>query len=83
MPEQNVQWTDEIIRQRGVRAVVAAMRLKKQCQELPREHRRYLEEIVHSADDLNIVNALHQSVRRLYKVERSKKSREGGYGSLY
>lgn len=72
-PHQKVQWSDETIRLRGVRAIVAAMRLGKECRELRRENSRCLQETITCADEVNLLGALNRSLREALKGEYSKR----------
>src|SRR5690242_6402213 len=60
-------WSDEEMRQRGVRAVVAAMRLSKQHRELSLEHACYVEEARILTEYLKELRSLNNAVRELLK----------------
>ena len=60
-------------RRRGVRAIVAAMRLGKECRELRRENSRCLQETITCADEVNLLGALNRSLREALKGDYSKR----------
>lgn len=60
------QWCAETIRRRGVRAVVAMLRLKNEHEQLRREHHRHIEETV---SHMTLLRALRESLRAARKLE--------------
>jgi len=64
--QSKIQWSAETIRRRGVRAVVAMLRLNKQLHELRREQHRRLEETKKLAD---LLRTLGESLRAVHKLE--------------
>jgi hypothetical protein len=63
-------WPEEELRQRGVRAVVAALRLSKEYRQLSRERACHLEEAKILRRYLDQVRSLNKTLREL--LERQK-----------
>jgi hypothetical protein len=71
-PKAKRRWSGETIRRRGVRAVVDAMRLSKQCQQLSREHACHMEEIRIISQYLRQVLLLNKTLRQLVERENDQ-----------
>jgi hypothetical protein len=80
-PKPKSKWSEEELRQRGVRAVVAAMRLNKEhrrlslenacCCEQTRVLRKYIEQ----------VRSLNEAARELIKRRRNSRAHAGKFGN--
>jgi hypothetical protein len=66
-PKPKVQWSEEEIRQRGVRAVVAALRLSKEYRQLSLERACHIEEARILRRYLNQIRSLNTTLRELLK----------------
>jgi hypothetical protein len=66
-PKPKVQWSEETIRRRSVRAVVAALRLSKEFKQLSRERACHLEEARILKRYLNQIRSLNTTLRELLK----------------
>lgn len=65
-------WSEETIRRRGVRAVVAALRLSKEYRQLSRERACHLEEAKILRRYLDQVRSLNKTLRELLKREKDQ-----------
>lgn len=72
-PKRKGRWSQETIRRRGVRAVVAAMRLNKECQQLRREHACHLEETIILRRYVEKIRAVNKSLRELLRRRMKQK----------
>ena len=82
-PTGKVRWSDETIRRRGVRAVVAALRLKKECELLRREHAIYLGEVMIGRRQLEDARTLNKFLRELRKRQETHTVRINGNGNSW
>jgi len=74
-PKPKERWSEETIRQRGVRAVVAAMRLNKEHRRLSLEHACHVEETRVLRKYLQQLRTLNKSVRELLKQRNDSRAR--------
>ena len=82
-PKAKRRWSGETIRRRGVRAVVAGLRLGKECQRLLREHACHLEETEIRQGYLEYAGALNKSLREANKERREQTVRSNGNGNSW
>jgi hypothetical protein len=75
-PKPKVRWSEETIRQRGVRAVVAAMRLNKEHRRLRLENACYVEETRVLRKYLEQLRAVNSAVRELLKQRKNSSARD-------
>jgi len=80
-PKPKVQWSEETIRRRGVRAVVAALRLSKEYQQLSRERACHIEEARILKRYLERVRSLNRTLRELLKREKAQPLSHPGNGN--
>ena len=82
-PKAKRRWSGETIRRRGVRAVVAGLRLRKACQRLLREHACHLEETTIRQGHLKSARALNKSLREVIKGQREQIVCSNGSGNSW
>jgi uncharacterized lipoprotein YmbA len=76
-------WSEEEIRQRGVRAVVAALRLSKEYRQLSRERACHLEEARILRRYVNQVRSLNKTLRQLLAREKDELLSDAGNGNTW
>lgn len=70
------------MRRRGVRAVVAAMRLNKECQDLRHEQACHLQETKILREYINELRSLNKSLRQLLHIRKGERlSNNGNHNS--
>ena len=67
-PKPKLHWSEEILRQRGVRAVVDCMRLNKEHQRLSCENARRVQETRILKEYLSQLRKLNKCLRELVKL---------------
>jgi len=82
-PKPKVRWSEETIRRRGVRAVVAALRLSKEYQQLSREHACHLEETKILKQYLKQLGSLNRSLRKLVNRQNNRSVSNSGDGNSW
>src|SRR6476660_6441452 len=76
-------WSDEEIRQRGVRAVVAAMRLNKEHRRLRLESACCCEQIRVLREYVEELRSLNKAARELIKRRRDSRARNIKFGNTW
>ena len=76
-------WSEEEIRQRGVHAVVAALRLSKEYRQLARERACHMEEARILKRYLNQVRSLNATLRELLAREKVQLLSHTGNGNTW
>ena len=82
-PKPTDQWSKEQLRQRGVHAVVEALRLHKEHQKLSRRHadyRKVTEVLLRYLEQVQVTN---QTLRALLKQQNSPNLRTMGKGNTW
>jgi hypothetical protein len=82
-PKPKGRWSEETIRRRGVRAVVAALRLNKEYQQLSLEHACHLEETRLLKKYLKQIGSLNRSLRNLVKMQNKQSASNSGNGNSW